>query len=221
MPKLKNKKTETTRVELILEKLAENYPLAKTSLLYADPFQLFVATMLSAQTTDDQVNKITAALFSAVPSVDEMSQMKPSELEPYLKSCGLYRHKSRFLIEASKIIIEKYDGRIPDDFDELIKLPGVGRKTANVIISTAFGKPAIAVDTHVFRVSGRLGLADGATVEIVEEQLKTIIPMNEWSAYHHRLIAHGRSLCHARKPMCESCFLLGLCPYPRKRGENK
>ncbi len=206
---------------MILEKLAEYYPRVKTSLIYSNPFQLFVATVLSAQTTDEQVNRITSALFTAVPTAYEMAKMKPSELEPYLKSCGLYRHKSRFLIESSKIIVNQYDGRIPEDFEDLIKLPGVGRKTANVIISAAFGKPALAVDTHVFRVSRRVGLADGATVEMVEDQLKKIFPINEWSASHHRLIKHGRSVCHARKPLCESCFLLNLCPYPRKRSDSK
>lgn len=221
MHKLIIEDKKKTRIELILEKLAEYYPRVKTSLIYSNPFQLFVATVLSAQTTDEQVNKITAALFSAVPSAYEMSQMKPSELEPYLKSCGLYRHKSRFLVESSKIIVNQYDGRIPENFKDLIKLPGVGRKTANVIISTAFGKPALAVDTHVFRVSRRLGLANGATVEIVENQLKKIIPINEWSANHLRFIKHGRSVCHARKPLCESCFLHDLCPYLRKRSDSK
>ena len=209
---------EKIRVASIQEKLAEFYPQAKTSLVYMNPFQLFVATVLSAQTTDEQVNKITDRLFSDVSSVYAMSRMKPSELEPYLKSCGLYRHKSRFLVEASKIIVDQYDGKVPDDFEDLIKLPGVGRKTANVIIGSAFGKPALAVDTHVFRVSRRLGLADGETVVIIEEQLKDLIPMNEWNNAHHRLIAHGRSVCHARKPLCNNCFLNNLCPYPRKKG---
>ncbi len=206
------------RAEQIRIKLAEHYPRAKTSLVFENPFQLLVATVLSAQTTDEQVNKITAHLFKEVRSAREMSLMEPSELEPYLKSCGLYRHKSRYLIEASRIIMEKYNGEVPDSFNELIKLPGVGRKTTNVILSSAFGIPALAVDTHVYRVSKRLGLADGKNTEQVEEELKKIIPVKEWSIFHHHLISHGRKICHARGPRCESCFLLSFCIYARERG---
>lgn len=202
----------------ILDALAVHYPGARTGLVYKNPYQLFVATVLSAQTTDQQVNRITGKLFEAVPTVHELSRMKPSELEPYLKSCGLYRHKSRNLINAAKIIVQEHGGRIPDSFEQLIKLPGVGRKTANVIISSAYGKPALAVDTHVFRVSGRLGLADGKNAEAVETQLKDIISMECWTAAHHRLIAHGRSICFARKPKCSACFLIELCLYAKERG---
>jgi endonuclease III len=215
-----NEKSEKVRVRQILEKLAAHYPAAKTRLLFKDPYQLFVATVLSAQTTDEQVNRITSELFDAVPSVYEMSRMEPSQLEPFLQSCGLFRHKSRFLVEASRMIVKEYGGKIPDEFDKLIKLPGVGRKTANVILSSAFGRPALAVDTHVFRVSRRLGLADGRNVETVEQQLKSIVPESEWSATHHRLIAHGRTLCSARKPLCSQCFLKELCPYAIERGDN-
>lgn len=221
MPKLKVKNDQETKAGLILEKLAEHYPRAKTSLAYSNAYQLFVATVLSAQTTDEQVNKITEKLFREVPSFEAMALMRPSDLEPYLKSCGLYRHKSRFLIDAAKMIVEKHGGKVPDDFDELLKLPGVGRKTASIIVSGAYGKPALAVDTHVFRVSKRLGLADGVNVNIVEEQLKRVIPNEEWVPAHHRLIAHGRSLCHARKPQCENCFLASLCLYAQKGGINK
>jgi endonuclease III len=216
---LKTKNLEAgDRAGQIVKLLAEHYPGAKTSLVFENPFQLFVATVLSAQTTDEQVNKITAKLFKAVPSVYEMALMEPSDLEKYLKSCGLYRNKSRFLIEASRIIVNQYEGRVPDSFDELVKLPGVGRKTANVIISSVFGKPALAVDTHVFRVSKRLGLADGKNAEIVEEQLKRVVRVEDWSAAHHHLITHGRQVCHARKPKCESCFLMCLCLYAHERG---
>jgi len=213
------KEKEEERAALILEQLAAHYPEARSSLVYDNPFQLFVATVLSAQTTDEQVNRITKELFKAVPSVDKMSRMKPEDLEPYLKSCGLYRQKSRFLITASRMILLEHEGRIPDDFEELIKLPGVGRKTANVILSGAYDKPALAVDTHVFRVSKRLGLADGNSVEVVEEQLKQVIPIMNWSKTHHQLIAHGRRVCHARKPGCAGCFLNILCLYVKERGE--
>lgn len=200
-----------------MAKLAEHYPVAVTKLKHDNPFQLFVATVLSAQTTDEQVNKITAELFTAVPDIFQMARMKPADLQLHLKSCGLYRHKSKYLIEASKIIVEKYGGQVPDSFNELIKLPGVGRKTANVIISSAFGKPAMAVDTHVFRVSRRLGIAVGNSAEKVEEELKAIIPVESWSFAHHRLISHGRATCHARNPKCFRCFLQFLCSYEPER----
>ena len=220
MPKLTIAEEKEARVGLILEILALHYPQAKTSLTFDNPYQLFVAAILSAQTTDEQVNRITTRLFAAIPSVFVMSHMEPSELEPYLKSCGLYRLKSRYLIEASRIIVDRYSGQIPDNFAELITLPGIGRKTANVIISSAFGKPALAVDTHVFRVSGRLGLADGATVNVVEKQLNSAIPKDQWSSVHHQLINHGRALCHARNPQCESCFLENICRFAQERRRN-
>lgn len=182
-------------------------------MVYANPFQLLVAVVLSAQTTDEQVNRITAELFTAIPSAAEMSAKEPADLEYYLRNGGLFRHKSRFLVEASKRIVDVFGGQVPEHFEDLITLPGVGRKSANVIISSAFGQPALAVDTHVFRVSRRLGLADGATVIQVEEQLKKIVPKHEWSASHHRLIAHGRALCHARRPKCSMCFLMENCLY--------
>ncbi len=206
------------RIEQVLKKLAEYYPQAVTGLVFKNPYQLFVATVLSAQTTDEQVNKITGKLFTAVPSVYDLSRMKTSELEPFLKRCGLYRQKSRFLVEAACIIVKEHSGLVPNTLEALIKLPGVGRKTANIIISSAYGKPAIAVDTHVFRVSKRLNLADGKNVDLVEKQLEKVIPVEEWSNTHHRLIAHGRTLCFARNPRCTDCFIRDLCLYARERG---
>ena len=219
MPKTEAKTIEVTRIESILERLNEEYPRVKTSLVFDSPFQLLVATILSAQTTDEQVNKITKKLFQKIATVEDLAKLTPSELEPYLKSCGLYRYKSRYLIETARIIIDQFDGKVPDSFDQLRILPGVGRKTANVILSSAFNKPALAVDTHVFRVSRRLGLACAAKVEQVEEELKKVIPRSQWSRSHHRLIAHGRTLCHARKPLCYNCFLADLCLYAREKGD--
>jgi endonuclease III len=210
--------TDQLVIERIRAELAARYPEAITSLNFLNPYQLFVATVLSAQTTDQQVNKITTSLFRDFPTVKSLAQAEPDQLEPYLKSCGLYRHKSRFLVEASRIVLEQYHGEIPDNFEELVKLPGVGRKTANVIISSAFGRPALAVDTHVFRVSKRIGLSSAADPAGVEEQLKAVIPEQEWTATHHRLIRHGRTTCHARKPGCDSCFLKGYCLYALERG---
>ncbi|MCJ7806522.1 MAG: endonuclease III [Clostridia bacterium] len=215
MPKLTIAEEKEARIGLILEILALHYPQAQTNLTFDNPYQLYVAAILSAQTTDEQVNRITTRLFTAIPSVYVMSHLEPAELEPYLKSCGLYRNKSRYLVEGSRIIVDRYNGQIPDNFTELIALPGIGRKTANVIISSAFGKPALAVDTHVFRVSRRLGLASGEKVEVVEKQLNRVIPKDQWSNVHHRLINHGRNLCHARNPRCESCFLKNNCQTPQ------
>ncbi len=211
---------ESDRVTLIMERLAVYYNRAATGLVYENQYQLFTATVLSAQTTDKQVNKVTDGLFEAVPSFEALSAMEPAELEPYIRSVGLYRHKSRFLIEAARIIVEKYGGRLPESFDELIKLPGVGRKSAGIIVSSAFGRPALAVDTHVFRVSRRLGLAEGTSAEHVEKRLKETIPVEEWVPAHYRLIAHGRTICQARNPLCGSCFLNDLCLYAQERGRD-
>ena len=139
------------RVRQIFSLLEQHYPHARTRLEYANPFQLFVAVLLSAQTTDEQVNRITAPLFAAVPTPQKMARMKPEDLEPYLKGCGLYRNKSRYLVEASRMIVDDFGGVLPDNFTGLTSLPGIGRKSANVILNVAFGKPALAVDTHVFR----------------------------------------------------------------------
>ena len=219
MSKTELKNKSEFKVKAILELLVAHYPEVKSGLVFKSPYQLFVATVLSAQTTDQQVNRITSELFKAAPDIYTLSELEPVQLERYVKSCGLYRQKSRSLIAAARIIVEEHNGKIPESFDQLVRLPGVGRKTANVIISSAFGQPALAVDTHVFRVSRRLGLADETTVELVEEQLKKVIPREHWSDSHHRLIAHGRTTCHARKPNCKACFLTGLCPYYKEGGE--
>ncbi len=220
MPKSEKLVTDTKILKEIRRELALHYPDAKTSLNFKNPYQLFVATVLSAQTTDRQVNNITAGLFKVFPGIDTLASAEPDDLEPYLKSCGLYHQKSRFLVESSRIILERHNGKIPDQFEDLIKLPGVGRKTANVIISNAFGKPSLAVDTHVYRVSKRIGLADSDQVAGVEEQLKRVFPEGEWTDTHHRLIRHGREICHARKPDCPACFLNHLCLYAIERGIN-
>lgn len=210
---------EKERIRLILKLLAEHYPLAKTSLVFKNKYQLFVATVLSAQTTDEQVNKITVKLFDDISSFSAMAKMTPEKLEQYVKSCGLYKNKSRSLVKASKIIEKQYGGSLPESFDELVKLPGVGRKTANIIISVGFKKAALAVDTHVFRVSKRLGIAEGTDVISIEEQLKKVIQRENWIDLHHRLIAHGRAVCSARSPRCNQCFLASLCFYVQKKGE--
>lgn len=209
-------KEETERIRRIFFKLKQRFPFPRTRLIHDNPFQLFVAVLLSAQTTDEQVNRITEKLFKAVPTVQEMARLKPEELEFYLKGCGLYRNKSRYLVEASRIIVRDFDGKVPQDFDKLIMLPGIGRKCANVIINVAFGKPGLAVDTHVFRVARRLGLASGSRPEQVEVQLKELLPPEEWGKSHQRLIALGREICRARRPLCAECLLRDDCPWDHR-----
>lgn len=203
---------ENKRIDNIFKILKDLYPTASTVLNYGNPFQLFVATVLSAQTTDAQVNRITRKLFKRAGTPGQMAQMQPEELVPYLKSCGLFRQKSRYLVEAGRLIMEKYDGLLPDNYEDLVSLPGAGRKTANVVLNNAFGKPALAVDTHVFRVSRRLGLASGKTTGEVESELVSILPPDQWGPAHHRLIAHGRKICKARRPDCPECPLASCCP---------
>ena len=195
----------------VLRILSETYPDAKPELDFSNPFELLIATILSAQCTDKQVNKCTPALFRDHPNAASMAEMTPDELSVYIKPCGFFNTKAKNIIAACKELAEKYGGEVPADRDALEALPGVGRKTANVVLSNAFGVPAIAVDTHVFRVSNRLGLAEAKTVEQTEIQLMHHIPMDSWSIAHHYLIFHGRRICSAKKPNCESCTLRELC----------
>lgn len=188
------------------------YKDAKVALDFNTPFELLVAVVLSAQCTDERVNIITKRLFPAYSNPADMLSLGVSKLEVLIRDCGLYRAKAANLIKTCQILMDKYGGEVPETFDELVELPGVGRKTANVLISVLYDTPAIAVDTHVFRVSNRLGLARGKTPEEVEEKLKKAIPMEKWSAAHHWLIWHGRKICKARKPICLECPLANVCP---------
>lgn len=195
----------------VLRILSETYPDAKPELDFSNPFELLIATILSAQCTDKQVNKCTPALFRDHPNAASMAEMTPDELSVYIKPCGFFNTKAKNIIAACKELAEKYGGEVPADRDALEALPGVGRKTANVVLSNAFGVPAIAVDTHVFRVSNSLVLAEAKTVEQTEIQLMQHIPMDSWSIAHHYLIFHGRRICSAKKPNCECCTLRELC----------
>ena len=199
------------RITTVLRLLKETYPDAKPELDFNSPFELLIATMLSAQCTDKQVNKITAVLFPKYGTPEAFAALTEEALAPYIKGCGLYKTKGKNIIAASRILLAEYGGEVPNDRDALTKLPGVGRKTANVVVSNAFGTPAIAVDTHVFRVSNRIGLADAKTVEKTEEQLMARIPQKDWSAAHHWLIYHGRQVCGAKKPRCEGCCVACVC----------
>lgn len=200
------------RQEAIIKILAKTYKGAKTALHYHSTFELLVAVILSAQCTDERVNVITARLFPKYNTPKKMGALTQSQMEQLIHDCGLYHAKAKNLLATCVRLENVYGGKVPGTMEELITLPGAGRKTANVIMSVAFGKPALAVDTHVFRVSRRLGLAKGETPETVEEELKKIIPENKWSEAHHWLIWHGRKICKARKPACGECPLVDICP---------
>ncbi len=201
------------RTQEILGELARLYPDARPALHYRSPFELLVAVILSAQCTDERVNRVTERLFARASTPEEMAALSQEELEKYIYSCGFYHNKAAHILSASRDILARYGGEVPNTLDELMTLAGVGRKTANVVFSVAFGGDAIAVDTHVFRVANRLGLARGTTPEQVERGLMRVIPQEQWSKAHHLLIWHGRKTCHARRPACGICPLAPLCPY--------
>jgi len=200
----------------VLNILEQTYPKAHCELEYRTPFQLLVATMLSAQSTDKTVNKVTEKLFVEYPTVHDFLRLGQGELEQEIKQIGLYRNKAKNILAMCKELVNRFGGEVPSNLDDLMSLPGVGRKTANVVLSNAFGIPAIAVDTHVFRVSNRIGLAAARDVEETERQLMGNIPKDKWSAAHHWLIWHGRRICDARKPKCEMCPVSLHCRYYNK-----
>ena len=195
----------------ILNELSALYPDAQPALKFNSPYELLVAVILSAQCTDERVNKVTEALFKEHNTPESMIKLTQEELEKYIFSCGFYRNKAVHILSASHDILEKYNGVVPNTLEELKTLAGVGQKTANVVYAVAFGGDAIAVDTHVFRVSNRLGLAEGKTPAKVEEGLCKALPQSEWSKAHHYLIYHGRRVCHSQRPDCENCTLKELC----------
>jgi len=206
-------KTKEKHYDEILAILENEYSDATTALHFRSPFELLVATILSAQCTDKQVNKVTAELFQRYNTPEDFAALDQEILEGLIKSCGFYKTKARNIIKTSQILVEQYQSKVPAEIDELQKLPGVGRKTANVVVSNAFGQDAIAVDTHVFRVSNRLGLATAKDVFETEKQLMENIPRKKWSRAHHWLIYHGRRVCTARNPKCEICPLKEYCRY--------
>lgn len=197
----------------IINLLKIEYPNVKCALIYEKPHELLIATRLSAQCTDKRVNLVTPALFSRFPTVEAFANAKVSEIEEYIKSCGLYKTKAKDISKMCKILHEKYNGTVPDTIEELIKLPGVGRKTANLICGDLYGKPALVCDTHVIRLTNRLGLTDSKDAAKVEKQLAEIVPPEEGLMLCHRLVWHGRLVCNARKPECGSCRIKQLCSY--------
>jgi endonuclease-3 len=192
--------------------LGEVYKDTKPALIFRNPFELLIAVILSAQCTDKRVNVTTARLFQKAADPATILAMGLPALEEEIRDCGLFRNKAKNIMATCQILCEQYGGEVPADFVKLQELPGVGRKTANVVMSVGFGAPAIAVDTHVFRVSNRLKLAVGDTPLAVEQGLMKAIPKDKWSAAHHWLIWHGRNVCKARKPLCSACPLAGVCP---------
>jgi endonuclease III len=202
---------ETVRNEQ-LRRLKKVYGGEKPALHYSSPFTLLVAVVLSAQCTDARVNVVTSRMFPRLDTPEKMAQLSLEQMENEIRNCGLYHSKAKHLLALCHMLIEEYGGEVPQDFDDLVRLPGVGRKTANVVRSVYWGYPAIAVDTHVFRVANRLKLGPGKTPLEVEKKLQKAIPKSDWSGAHHWLIWHGRRVCHARKPDCETCFLADVCP---------
>lgn len=200
------------KVAAILDALEGLYPEAQAELHFSNPYETLIATILSAQCTDKRVNQVTESLFRLYPDAESMSKITPEELEEHIRSCGLYHNKARNIIAACRALVEEYGGEVPCDRKKLMSLPGVGQKTAGVVLLAAFGDDQIPVDTHVFRVANRIGLADASTASGVEKQLREILPQSSWSHAHHLLIWHGRRCCSARKPACERCPLRdGLC----------
>ena len=200
-------------VNRIIETLKGIYPDGLCSLQYKKDYELLFAVRLSAQCTDKRVNLVTQKLFARYKCPKDLAAITPEELEPQIRECGLYHNKAKNIVAACRMICEKFGGEVPGDWDALNSLPGVGRKTANVVYANAFHGDAIAVDTHVFRVSNRLGLAHAKDVEKTEAQLMQAIPKAEWSRAHHYLIFHGRRVCSARAPKCAQCTLRSLCEY--------
>lgn len=207
------KKLTKKEIQNILEILRGLYPDAKSELDYSNPFELLISTILAAQCTDVRVNKVTKELYKKYKIPEDFLILTQEELGELIRSCGFYRNKSKNILKTCEILVNKYGGEVPKTREELIELPGVGRKTANVVISNVFDKPAIAVDTHVFRVSNRIGLASSDNVENTEKDLMGNIKKEDWSDAHHWLIFHGRRICKSRKPNCEECPLPDYCLY--------
>ena len=211
MPR-ESKKARRERATLILEELRNVYPDARTELEHGTAFELLIATILSAQATDVSVNAATPALFAAYPDATALAKATPDEVIPYIKTIGLFRNKGKNIVAAAQKLVENFQAEVPNDFDAILTLPGVGRKTANVVLSNAFGRPAIAVDTHVGRLARRLKLSKHDNPDKVEKDLEAVLPKDNWIFAHHALILHGRRVCAARKPDCAACTLVPLCP---------
>ena len=206
-----------SKYNIIVKTLLDTYPDAKCELEYKTPYELLVATVLSAQSTDVRVNIVTKELFKNYNTPEKILKLGEEKLMEYIKSIGFYNVKSKNIIALSHLLIQNYDSQVPDEMDELLKLPGVGRKTANVVLSNCFGVPAIAVDTHVFRVSTRLGFSDKKDPLQVEQDLMKKISKKYWTDAHHAFIFHGRRICKARNLICELCSVQSYCKFYKKK----
>lgn len=216
-----SKRLSQKTIGQVLKILAATYPEAHCELNYQTPFQLLIATVLSAQTTDKKVNEVTSILFKNYATAQDFLYLTQEQLEEYIRQIGLYRNKAKNILGLCHMLVTQYQGEVPNNFEDLVKLPGVGRKTANVVLSNAFGVPAIAVDTHVFRVANRIGLTKAEDVNKTEVQLMESIPKDFWSKAHHLLIWHGRRTCTARNPQCQICPVQPNCLYFRKNKKAK
>ena len=209
------------KIEAVLKLLDQYYPNAQCSLNFSNPLELMVATILSAQCTDERVNQVTSSLFRKYPTMESFADARLEELEEDIRPTGFFRNKAKNIRETCRILVDQYDGKIPNDLEKLIKLPGIGRKTANVILGNAFHiASGIVVDTHVARVSRRLGLTSNENPGKIEQDLMDLIPADRWILFSHQLIQHGRQVCLARKPKCEECPLVEYSLYARNREQT-
>ena len=212
-------KASTLRV---IEKLKELYPEGLCSLQYEKDYELLFAVRLSAQCTDARVNLVTPALFARFPTLEAFAEADPKEVGEYIHSCGFYNGKSKDLVACAQQILERFGGKVPDNMEDLTSLPGVGRKTANLILGDVYGQPSYVCDTHCIRITGRLGITDGSKDPVkVEQQLRRVLPPEESNNFCHRMVLHGRAVCIARRPQCQSCTLRPWCDYFMKNGEDQ
>ena len=209
--------SERGRARAVLNRLVDRYPTISTALDYESPWELLVTTVLSAQTTDENVNKVRPVLFERYPEPSDLAEANIEEVEEIVFSTGFYRQKSKSIVALANEVVEKFGGEVPRDLDQLVTLRGVGRKTASVVLAEAWGDPAIAVDTHVRRVTNRIGLTSEDDPVKIEKDLKALYPVSSWSGISMRFIQFGRDICDARKPLCSECELVELCDWPDKR----
>lgn len=212
--------TKKQKAKIIVERMKKRYPEAQCSLMADKPHELLIATRLSAQCTDKRVNMVTGALFERYPTVDAFAAADVDEVAEYIRSCGLYKTKARDIVEMCKMLRDDYSGVVPDTIEQLTTLPGVGRKTANLIVGDVYGKPAVVCDTHLIRIAGRLGLVDTKDPKKVEDELRAILPPDESSDFCHRIVVFGREQCSAPTPKCTGCELTDVCAHYKKYGEN-
>lgn len=210
----------SSKIKIILQTLSGRYPVVKTQLEHGTPFQLLIATILSAQCTDSQVNKVSKNLFYAYPDPETLARAPLGQIKKIIYSTGFYNNKAKNIKACALALVDEYGGVVPEDMEHLVKLPGVGRKTANVVLSAAFGQDTIVVDTHVLRISNRLGLTDKTDPVKIEYELMDIIPRKSWNDFSLQLIYFGREICDAKKPLCRGCPLFKICPFGKRRESN-